>query len=95
MSIEWTKLILRVVETGATWTTWLALLALRVGAGKIMLRREQVRSQTYREIRETIRPVPYHSDQTQRRSKPTAVGLQEPAPSRVHIPQQLVESKRT
>ncbi len=53
MIIEWTKPILSVVETGAAWTMWLALLTL------------------------------------------IGIGLQEPAPSRVRIPQQLVESKHT
>lgn len=75
MSTELIKLLMSAVESGATWMTWLAVLALLAGVGTIMICRERARRQTYREILETIQPGTYLSDQTPHRSRITVVRL--------------------
>jgi hypothetical protein len=84
MSTELITLILKLVESGATWTTWLAVLALLMGAGAIMVCRERARCRTYREILGIIRPGTSILDQTKRRSRLSVISLPESPSSRVH-----------
>lgn len=94
MSTKLITFLLRVVESSATWTSWLTALALLLSAGTIMLCRERARRQTYREILEIIRPGTCLSDQTRRRSRLTVVRLLEPPP-RASISRQMIEGKQS
>lgn len=94
MGTKLITLILRVVEAGDIWMSWLTVLTFCVVAGTIILCRERARRQTYKEVLKIIRPGTYFSDQTKRRSRLTVVCIPGSASPQVSVTRQTIEGRR-